>query len=110
MSVRIKSSLAVAVSLQVPSSVSHADFWQRYFYKLWQLEQDEARRAALKKRAEDSSATSTHQEDQLDDSEGTFRRHVNSAAAFKSAFWFLPASSRLCIIAFEVCDVCLLAS
>lgn len=36
----------------VPSSVSHADFWRRYFYKVYQLEQDEARRAELMKRAD----------------------------------------------------------
>ncbi len=38
--------------LQVPSEVSHADFWQRYFYRLHQLDQDEARKTALMKRAE----------------------------------------------------------
>ena len=36
----------------VPSEVSHAHFWQRYFYKVYQLEQDEARKAALKRRAD----------------------------------------------------------
>ena len=40
------------VRLQVPSEVSHADFWHRYFYKLYQLDQDEARKAALMKRAD----------------------------------------------------------
>ena len=39
-------------TFQVPSEVSHADFWQRYFYKLHQLNQDEARKAALMKRAD----------------------------------------------------------
>jgi len=32
--------------------VSHSDFWQRYFYKLYQLEQEDKRRAELMKRAE----------------------------------------------------------
>lgn len=36
----------------VPSTVSHSDFWQRYFYKLYQLEQEDKRRAELMKRAE----------------------------------------------------------
>ncbi|XP_064604749.1 BSD domain-containing protein 1-like [Liolophura sinensis] len=36
----------------VPSEVSHADFWARYFYKVHQLELDEARKVALMKRAE----------------------------------------------------------
>ena len=39
----------------VPSAISHADFWQRYFYKIHQLEKDEERRAALKKRADASN-------------------------------------------------------
>uniref|UniRef100_A0A8B9ZFT3 BSD domain containing 1 n=1 Tax=Anas platyrhynchos TaxID=8839 RepID=A0A8B9ZFT3_ANAPL len=37
-----------------PVAVSHSEFWQRYFYKLHRLEQDEARREALKQRAEQS--------------------------------------------------------
>ncbi|XP_056327332.1 BSD domain-containing protein 1 [Danio aesculapii] len=36
----------------VPAAVAHAEFWQRYFYKVFQLEQEEARRVALKQRAE----------------------------------------------------------
>ncbi|XP_068748602.1 BSD domain-containing protein 1-like [Montipora capricornis] len=35
----------------VPSAVSHVLFWQRYFYKVHQLEQEEKRRAALVARA-----------------------------------------------------------
>ncbi|KAM9320470.1 BSD domain-containing protein 1 [Gastrophryne carolinensis] len=38
----------------VPVAVSHSEFWQRYFYKVHQLEQEEARRDALKQRAEQS--------------------------------------------------------
>ncbi|XP_026114533.1 BSD domain-containing protein 1-like [Carassius auratus] len=36
----------------VPAAVAHSEFWQRYFYKVFQLEQEEARRVALKQRAE----------------------------------------------------------
>ena len=36
----------------VPSQVSHADYWHRYFYKIYQLKQDEDRKAALMKRAD----------------------------------------------------------
>ncbi|KAL4236360.1 BSD domain-containing protein 1 [Mactra antiquata] len=36
----------------VPSEVSHQDFWRRYFYKVHQLDVDEARKQALMKRAE----------------------------------------------------------
>uniref|UniRef100_A0A4W3JQL9 BSD domain containing 1 n=1 Tax=Callorhinchus milii TaxID=7868 RepID=A0A4W3JQL9_CALMI len=39
----------------VPAAVSHSEFWHRYFYKLHQLEQEEARRIALKQRAEQIS-------------------------------------------------------
>ncbi|KFV50590.1 BSD domain-containing protein 1, partial [Gavia stellata] len=42
-----------------PVAVSHSEFWQRYFYKVHRLEQDEARREALKQRAEQS----IHQEE-----------------------------------------------
>ncbi|KAK6179613.1 hypothetical protein SNE40_011931 [Patella caerulea] len=38
----------------VPAQVSHAEFWQRYFYKLHQMALDEARKQALIKRAERS--------------------------------------------------------
>ncbi|XP_068607834.1 BSD domain-containing protein 1 [Brachionichthys hirsutus] len=36
----------------VPVAVAHSEFWQRYFYKVFQLDQEEARRVALKQRAE----------------------------------------------------------
>uniref|UniRef100_A0A8D0CCM8 BSD domain containing 1 n=1 Tax=Salvator merianae TaxID=96440 RepID=A0A8D0CCM8_SALMN len=39
-------------SKMVPVAVSHSEFWQRYFYKVHQLEQEEVRREALKQRAE----------------------------------------------------------
>ncbi|XP_078094479.1 BSD domain-containing protein 1 [Mustelus asterias] len=39
----------------VPAAVSHSEFWHRYFYKLYQLEQEESRRIALKQRAEQTA-------------------------------------------------------
>ena len=39
---------------QVPSQVSHQEFWQRYFYKVHQLELDEARKQALMRRADNA--------------------------------------------------------
>uniref|UniRef100_A0AAY4AU74 BSD domain-containing protein n=1 Tax=Denticeps clupeoides TaxID=299321 RepID=A0AAY4AU74_9TELE len=39
----------------VPAAVSPSEFWQRYFYKVYQLDQEEARRVALKQRAEQTS-------------------------------------------------------
>ncbi|XP_062996504.1 BSD domain-containing protein 1 isoform X2 [Elgaria multicarinata webbii] len=41
-------------SKMVPVAVSHSEFWQRYFYKVHHLEQEEVRREALKQRAEQS--------------------------------------------------------
>ncbi|XP_038613988.1 BSD domain-containing protein 1 [Tachyglossus aculeatus] len=41
----------------VPAAVSHSEFWHRYFYRVHQLEQEEARRDALKQRAEQSIHT-----------------------------------------------------
>ncbi|KAM6996239.1 BSD domain-containing protein 1 [Passerculus sandwichensis] len=47
-------SIRALYTKMVPVAVSHLEFWQRYFYKLHCLEQDEARREALKQRAEQS--------------------------------------------------------
>ncbi|NXW68375.1 BSDC1 protein, partial [Hirundo rustica] len=47
-------SIRALYTKMVPVAVSHLEFWQRYFYKLHRLEQDEARREALKQRAEQS--------------------------------------------------------
>ncbi|XP_072274272.1 BSD domain-containing protein 1 isoform X2 [Pyxicephalus adspersus] len=45
-------SIRALYTKMVPAAVSHSEFWQRYFYKVHQLEQEEARRDALKQRAE----------------------------------------------------------
>jgi hypothetical protein len=55
----------------VPLAVSYADFWERYYFKLHKLNQEEERRAALVKRA-----TNTYQEEEevgwdMDDDEGS---------------------------------------
>ncbi|XP_029802429.1 BSD domain-containing protein 1 isoform X2 [Suricata suricatta] len=47
-------SIRALYTKMVPAAVSHSEFWHRYFYKVHQLEQDEARRDALKQRAEQS--------------------------------------------------------
>ncbi|KFQ85655.1 BSD domain-containing protein 1, partial [Phoenicopterus ruber ruber] len=52
-------SIRALYTKMVPVAVSHSEFWQRYFYKVHRLEQDEARREALKQRAEQS----IHQEE-----------------------------------------------
>ncbi|GCB73014.1 hypothetical protein scyTo_0006581 [Scyliorhinus torazame] len=62
----------------VPSEVTHADFWCRYFYRVHQLYQEEARRRALKERAEQSTHSEDLKwEDNEDELEGT---SVSSAA------------------------------
>ncbi|XP_069079474.1 BSD domain-containing protein 1 isoform X1 [Pleurodeles waltl] len=48
-------SIRALYTKMVPAAVSHSEFWQRYFYKVHTLEQDEARRCALKQRAEQSA-------------------------------------------------------
>lgn len=52
-------SIRALYSKMVPAAVSHSEFWQRYFYKVFQLDQEEARRVALKQRAEQSAHTET---------------------------------------------------
>ncbi|NXJ69960.1 BSDC1 protein, partial [Rostratula benghalensis] len=52
-------SIRALYTKMVPVAVSHSEFWQRYFYNVHRLEQDEARREALKQRAEQS----IHQEE-----------------------------------------------
>ncbi|KAG9492799.1 hypothetical protein GDO78_001001 [Eleutherodactylus coqui] len=52
-------SIRALYTKMVPAAVSHSEFWQRYFYKVYQLEQEEARRDALKQRADQS----VHSED-----------------------------------------------
>ncbi|KAM4723478.1 BSD domain-containing protein 1 [Anableps anableps] len=52
-------SIRALYTKMVPAAVSHSEFWQRYFYKVFQLDQEEARRVALKQRAEQSAHTET---------------------------------------------------
>ncbi|XP_045865713.1 BSD domain-containing protein 1 isoform X3 [Meles meles] len=47
-------SIRALYTKMVPAAVSHSEFWLRYFYKVHQLEQEQARRDALKQRAEQS--------------------------------------------------------
>ncbi|KAF3701432.1 BSD domain-containing protein 1 [Channa argus] len=50
-------SIRALYTKMVPAAVAHSEFWQRYFYKVFQLEQEEARRVALKQRAEQTTHT-----------------------------------------------------
>ncbi|XP_028674481.1 BSD domain-containing protein 1 [Erpetoichthys calabaricus] len=49
------SSIRALYTKMVPAAVSHVEFWQRYFFKVYQLFQEEVRRKALKQRAENTS-------------------------------------------------------
>ncbi|XP_033645052.1 BSD domain-containing protein 1-like [Asterias rubens] len=67
----------------VPAVVSNADFWGRYFYKVDQLKQDEARRAALMERADMTSSQTLDDEelqwdDDEDDSSVSFHHHSSN--------------------------------
>ncbi|XP_067881641.1 BSD domain-containing protein 1-like isoform X2 [Heterodontus francisci] len=56
----------------VPSEVNHVDFWCRYFYRVYQFHQEEARRTALKERAEQSTCSEDLKwEEDEDEWEGT---------------------------------------
>uniref|UniRef100_A0A3Q3QKR6 BSD domain-containing protein n=1 Tax=Monopterus albus TaxID=43700 RepID=A0A3Q3QKR6_MONAL len=50
-------SIRALYTKMVPAAVTHSEFWERYFYKVFQLDQEEARRVALKQRAEQSTHT-----------------------------------------------------
>ncbi|GLD69483.1 BSD domain-containing protein 1 [Lates japonicus] len=52
-------SIRALYTKMVPAAVAHSEFWQRYFYKVFQLDQEEARRVALKQRAEQTAHTET---------------------------------------------------
>ncbi|KAE8289694.1 BSD domain-containing protein 1 [Larimichthys crocea] len=52
-------SIRALYTKMVPAAVAHSEFWQRYFYKVFQLDQEEARRVALKQRAEQATHTET---------------------------------------------------
>ncbi|XP_057716295.1 BSD domain-containing protein 1 isoform X2 [Corythoichthys intestinalis] len=66
-------SIRALYTKMVPAAVAHSEFWQRYFYKVFQLDQEEARRVALKQRAEQTSHTETlgWEEEEEDDFLGT---------------------------------------
>lgn len=48
-------SIRALYTKMVPAAVAHSEFWQRYFYRVFQLDQEESRRVALKRRAEETA-------------------------------------------------------
>lgn len=60
-------SIRALYTKMVPAAVAHSEFWQRYFYKVFQLEQEEARRVALKQRAEQTHTETLGWEEEDED-------------------------------------------
>ncbi|XP_037356841.1 BSD domain-containing protein 1 [Talpa occidentalis] len=63
-------SIRALYTKMVPAAVSHSEFWHRYFYKVHQLEQEQARRDALKQRAEQSISEEPDWEEEEEDPVG----------------------------------------
>ncbi|KAM4541640.1 BSD domain-containing protein 1 [Odontesthes bonariensis] len=88
-------SIRALYTKMVPAAVAHSEFWQRYFYKVFQLEQEEARRVALKQRAEQSAHTETlgWEEEEEDDFLGsTSSSQLNFTSSLDSSSTLQPSS------------------
>ncbi|KAM8916055.1 BSD domain-containing protein 1 isoform 2-T2 [Spinachia spinachia] len=73
-------SIRALYTKMVPAAVTHSEFWQRYFYRVFQLNQEEARRLALKKRAEQTTHTETlGWEEEEEEEEGDFLGATSSS-------------------------------
>ncbi|XP_053701973.1 BSD domain-containing protein 1 isoform X1 [Synchiropus splendidus] len=77
----------------VPAAVSHSEFWQRYFYKVFQLDQDEARRVALKQRADQTSHPETLGWGEEEEEEGDFLGGASSSGLSLSSAHVHAAST-----------------
>ncbi|KAG7226298.1 hypothetical protein INR49_003049 [Caranx melampygus] len=80
----------------VPAAVAHSEFWQRYFYKVFQLDQEEARRIALKQRAEQTTHTETlgWEEEEEDDFLGaSSSSQLNLTPPLDNTSTLLPTTS-----------------
>ncbi|KAL3048950.1 hypothetical protein OYC64_008433 [Pagothenia borchgrevinki] len=89
-------SIRALYTKMVPAAVSHSEFWQRYFYRVFQLDQEEARRVALKQRAEQSTHTESlgWEEEEEDDFLGaTSSSHLDFTPPLDHSFTHLPATS-----------------
>lgn len=88
-------SIRALYTKMVPAAVAHSEFWQRYFYKVYQLDQEEARRVALKQRAEQNVHTETlgWEEEEEDDFLGTApSTHLNPTTRLDSSASRRPAT------------------
>ncbi|KAL3968384.1 DNA polymerase gamma 1 [Sarotherodon galilaeus] len=89
-------SIRALYTKMVPAAVAHSEFWQRYFYKVFQLDQEEARRLALKQRAEQSAHTETlgWEEEEEDDFLGaTSSSQLNLTPPLDSSNLTVPAEA-----------------
>uniref|UniRef100_UPI0037E9BAB0 BSD domain-containing protein 1 n=1 Tax=Semicossyphus pulcher TaxID=241346 RepID=UPI0037E9BAB0 len=89
-------SIRALYTKMVPAAVTHSEFWQRYFYKVFQLDQEEARRLALKQRAEQTTHTETlgWEEEEEDDFLGaTSSSHLSTATKSDNNSTHLPLNS-----------------
>lgn len=78
---------------QVPAAVAHSEFWQRYFYKVFQLEQ--VQQICVLMRIQDYVLIWTHTHTQL--------RHSNNMMT--SVTWYSPAQHFL-LLRFHICFRC----
>ncbi|CAI5695331.1 unnamed protein product [Oreochromis niloticus] len=88
-------SIRALYTKMVPAAVAHSEFWQRYFYKVFQLDQ-EARRLVLKQRAEQSAHTETlgWEEEEEDDFLGaTSSSQLNLTPPLDSSNLTVPAEA-----------------
>ncbi|XP_071755871.1 BSD domain-containing protein 1 [Centroberyx gerrardi] len=89
-------SIRALYTKMVPAAVAHSEFWQRYFYKVFQLDQEEARRVALKQRAEQSTHTESlgWEEEEEDDFLGaTSSSRLDFTPPLEDSAAQLPATS-----------------
>ncbi|KAM5179983.1 BSD domain-containing protein 1 isoform 2-T2 [Mantella aurantiaca] len=85
-------SIRALYTKMVPAAVSHSEFWQRYFYKVHQLEQEEARRDALKQRAEQSvHSEEPRWEEEEEDFIGSGSPRVSNIEKFRISSTAIPA-------------------
>ncbi|XP_078133647.1 BSD domain-containing protein 1 [Sander vitreus] len=89
-------SIRALYTKMVPVAVAHSEFWQRYFYRVFQLDQEEARRVALKQRAEQTTHTETlgWEEEEEDDFLGaTSSSQLNFTPPLDNSSTQLPTTS-----------------
>ncbi|XP_018422043.1 PREDICTED: BSD domain-containing protein 1 [Nanorana parkeri] len=85
-------SIRALYTKMVPAAVSHSEFWQRYFYKVHQLEQEEARRDALKQRADQSvHSEEPRWEEEEEDFIGSGSPRVSNIEKFRISSPAIPA-------------------